>query len=67
MRYLKNGLLTILGIILIILGIAGLFLPFVQGILLIVIGTSILSYRTERGKEVFENLRERVHQWTSKK
>ena len=40
----KNNLLKkATGVILIILGIIGLFLPFLQGIVLIIIGTTLID------------------------
>lgn len=42
LRPINNLFKKIFGIILIFLGIAGLFLPFIQGILLISIGTFFL-------------------------
>jgi uncharacterized protein YqgC (DUF456 family) len=45
MKQKKNGLFwKILGIICIIVGIIGLFLPIIQGTLLIIIGLSLLGY-----------------------
>ena len=38
----RTGRVT-LGVVCLLLGVAGLFLPFVQGILLLVIGGSLLS------------------------
>jgi len=43
MRYTKNILLTSLGWTLLIVGVAGVFLPFLQGILFVVLGMIILS------------------------
>lgn len=40
---IKRSFQITLGIIVISLGIAGLFLPFLQGILLIILGINILS------------------------
>lgn len=42
------------GIILIIIGIAGLFLPFVQGILLIILGLALLE--NQYLKNIFDKL-----------
>jgi len=42
-RTLKRWLLLAVGWAFIILGVAGLFLPFLQGILMLLIGLSILS------------------------
>lgn len=45
----------ILGSALVGLGVVGLFLPFLQGILFIVVGLSLLSTESERAR--------RLHQW----
>ena len=42
-RYMKTGYRIAIGIIFIILGILGLFLPFLQGILFLVIGIVFLA------------------------
>ena len=54
------------GSCLIVLGVAGLFLPFLQGILLILAGVSMLDFA--RKEEMIQRLREsaagqRVLQW----
>jgi len=54
----KVGLL-IIGCFFIILGIIGLFLPFLQGILFILIGLAILSSRSEIIKRFLKHLEER--------
>lgn len=41
-------LLTTSGIVLLILGIAGLFLPFLQGILFLVLAAAVLSLASQR-------------------
>jgi uncharacterized membrane protein YbaN (DUF454 family) len=46
--FLKKIVSTVGGISLILLGIVGLFLPILQGILLIVAGISLLSISNER-------------------
>lgn len=46
-RRKRNWLVYILGWIFLILGIAGLVLPFLQGILFIVIGLALLSREVE--------------------
>ena len=40
---LNGGLKVFLGVILIIIGIAGLFLPFLQGILFIIAGLALMG------------------------
>ena len=76
----KIGLL-IIGWFFIVLGILGLFLPFLQGILFILIGLAILSSRSEIIKRLLkhleeryphhhqriENLREKIRSWFKKK
>jgi uncharacterized membrane protein YbaN (DUF454 family) len=54
----KIGML-IIGWLFIVLGIFGLFLPFLQGILFILIGLAILSSRSEIIKRVLRHLEER--------
>jgi uncharacterized membrane protein YbaN (DUF454 family) len=54
----KIGLL-IIGWLFIVLGIIGLFLPFLQGILFILIGLAILSSRSELIKRLLKQLEER--------
>ena len=49
--------LLILGWILIILGIAGLFLPILQGVLLIVAGLWVLSLESKTARRLLEKLR----------
>ena len=76
----KIGLL-IIGWLFIVLGMIGLFLPFLQGILFILIGLAILSSRSEIIKRLLkhleerhphhhqriENLREKIRSWFKKK
>jgi uncharacterized membrane protein YbaN (DUF454 family) len=57
----KVGLL-IIGWFFIALGILGLFLPFLQGILFILIGLAILSSRSETIKRFLKYLEERYPQ-----
>jgi uncharacterized protein len=54
----KIGLL-IIGWLFIVLGVFGLFLPFLQGILFILIGLAILSSRSEIIKRLLKHLEER--------
>jgi uncharacterized membrane protein YbaN (DUF454 family) len=68
----KVGLL-ILGWLFIFLGILGLFLPFLQGVLFILIGLAILSSRSETVKQFlkhlekrYPHLHERVEKWETK-
>ena len=61
----KKILIHIGGIGLILLGIAGLFLPFLQGILLIVAGIGLLSMDNERVKKWLKDLAEKYPKPTS--
>lgn len=45
------------GVAFILLGIAGLFLPFLQGILFLVIGLSLLSAESEHARRWLEKLK----------
>jgi uncharacterized membrane protein YbaN (DUF454 family) len=54
--------LVIIGWFFIILGFLGLFLPFLQGILFILIGLAILSTRSEIIKRFLKHLEERYPQ-----
>jgi len=47
----------VLGVVCVVLGIAGLFLPFVQGILLLAIGGSLLSRESTVARHAMERLR----------
>ena len=47
----------IVGVVLIVLGIVGLFLPFLQGILLIALGLSVLSLVSKRAARLLERLK----------
>jgi uncharacterized protein len=51
--------LLIVGWLVIVLGIIGLFLPFLQGILFILIGLAILSSRSKLIKRFLKHLEER--------
>ena len=54
--------MLIVGWFFVVLGIIGLFLPFLQGILFIIIGLSILSSRSELVKRFLKHLEERYPQ-----
>jgi uncharacterized membrane protein YbaN (DUF454 family) len=62
MRYLR---LT-LGWLLLAAGIVGLFLPLLQGFLLIGIGAAILSKESHRLKSVFDRIREKIQHFLRK-
>ena len=60
---------VVLGLVLILLGIAGLFLPFLQGFLLIALGLSVMSLVSPgvagwvkrlkaRGRDIWERYKE---------
>ena len=51
--------MLIIGWLFIVLGVFGLFLPFLQGILFILIGLAILSSRSEIIKRLLRHLEER--------
>ena len=59
MNEFKRIGMVIIGWIFIGLGILGLFLPFLQGILFILIGLAILSSRSEIVKRFLKHLEER--------
>lgn len=52
--------LLVIGWLLVLVGISGLFLPFLQGILMIVLGLAIASLGSER---IHRFLHERMHPW----
>jgi len=56
---IKNFSLWIIGWLFIGLGVLGLFLPFLQGILFILIGLAILSSRSKLIKRFLKHLEER--------
>jgi len=55
-RLLRIGRMA-LGVLCLLGGIAGLFLPFVQGILLLAIGASLLSRESVTARNALERLR----------
>jgi uncharacterized membrane protein YbaN (DUF454 family) len=58
-RFWRYGKITV-GVALLALGAVGLFLPFLQGILFLVMGLSVLSTESTRAKTVLEWLQERT-------
>jgi len=62
MESIKRIGLLIIGWLLVVLGIIGLFLPILQGILFILIGLAILSSRSETIKRLLKHLEERYPQ-----
>jgi len=57
---LRRPLKITAGVLLLVLGIVGLFLPFLQGILFIVMGLSLLSTESDRAKAWLHYLQRRV-------
>lgn len=58
-RKLKRWLLLVLGWSLVVLGIAGLFLPFIQGILFLLAGLYILSSEYVWAQKLLQKLKNR--------
>ena len=52
---------TIAGVTLIIIGVIGLFLPIIQGALLIICGLLLLGVRKEQVKEWFKKLKRKAY------
>ena len=59
MSKLKKIALIILGWFFLLLGIIGLFLPFLQGVLFIMIGLAILSSRSEIIRRFLSHIEQR--------
>jgi uncharacterized membrane protein YbaN (DUF454 family) len=59
MEKFKHSMMLILGWFFVGLGILGLFLPFLQGFLFIMIGLAILSTRSEQVKRLLKHLEDR--------
>jgi len=55
-RKLKRGIVAIVAFLFLIVGVIGLFLPFLQGILFIAIGMVLLSILSQRIKNWLERL-----------
>ncbi len=58
-RLWRLGKIT-LGVLLLVLGVIGLFLPFLQGILFLIMGLSLLSTESSRAKAWLQYLEERT-------
>ena len=56
-RTVKRAARIVGGVCCLVLGVAGLFLPFLQGILLLVLGLSLLSPESERVRRLLEWVR----------
>ncbi len=70
---LKTVGILIAGWVLVFLGIIGLFLPFLQGILFLMIGLTILSLRSRTIQRLLKRIEarypqhyERIHLWSEK-
>jgi len=59
MEKFKNSAMLIIGWFFVGVGILGLFLPFLQGILFIMIGLAILSTRSEQIRRLMKPLEDR--------
>ena len=73
MKGVKHILILVIGWLFIALGILGLFLPFLQGILFLIIGLAILSTRSELIRRFLSALEKRyphhyehIHAWRVK-
>ena len=55
-----------IGVLLLALGIVGLFLPFLQGILLLIMGLTVLSTESSRAKAWLHYIQERTG-WRKRK
>ena len=53
----------VVGVLLIAAGIVGLFLPFLQGFLLIALGLSVMSLVSERVARRVDAVRDRARRW----
>lgn len=58
-KHLKEMSVIILGWFFIVLGIAGLFLPILQGVLFLLIGLFLLSKKSLWARTILNKLRER--------
>jgi uncharacterized membrane protein YbaN (DUF454 family) len=67
--YIKRTIILILGVVFVLLGIAGLFLPFLQGFLFLVVGLLLLSTVSPRLRAWVESHTRRwpkFHSWVEK-
>lgn len=53
---IKTSLIYGLGVILLLVGVVGLFLPILQGAMFIALGLYILSLRSERARRLLEKV-----------
>lgn len=56
-RKFLRKFLEILGVILILIGIVGLFLPLIQGVALIVLGALLLGEESKIGKKILSKIK----------
>ena len=56
---MRRALVLALGWALVLLGIAGLFLPLLQGVALILVGLYVLSRESETARRLLDRIRER--------
>ena len=56
-KHLKRILCDVVGVIFIVVGIAGLFLPFLQGVLFLIIGLYLLSLHSPWVHKHFHTLK----------
>jgi len=62
----KRWLMLITGWVFVVLGVAGLFLPFLQGVLFLLVGTSILSSEYVWARKLLQKLLERFPSLSSR-
>ena len=65
-RKFKRWLAILAGWVFIALGVAGLFLPFLQGLLFLLIGITILSAEYAWARNILRKLRERFPSLSSR-
>ncbi len=58
-RQVKRVIVLVIGWALVLLGVVGLFLPLLQGILLLLLGLYVLSRESRTARGLFERLRQR--------
>ena len=58
-KQVKRILILVFGWVFIIFGVVGLFLPFLQGILFLLIGFYMLSHESQWAKKQFDRLKKR--------
>ena len=58
-KQVKRAIVLIIGWVLVVLGVIGLFLPLLQGVLLLLLGLYVLSRESRTARRLFERLRQR--------